>query len=539
CPTRVSRKGEKAARKGGPSTKDCPRLLLSTMRLLFLIFVSSSVHAQDDLGNFQKMMKGFFKMSDNIPLTPNRRSNFGSAPLRYKYVDKTEYAANKGILDQVFESDLVLTTSQMSDVIADFQERVTGKKIRRRAKRKAIIGDRFRWPNATVPYSFKHADGKWVSVIRKGMAKWERETCIRFVPHTGQHDSVEYFRGGGCYSSVGRIGGKQWISIGYGCEGGGIVAHEIGHALGFWHEQSRPDRDTYININEDHIVKGTKGNFEKRMDIEDKDIPYDFGSVMHYGPQAFTNDWKYVTIETKDHRFQHTIGQRADISFVDVKHANRLYCSHMCKISLNCENGGYEDPLDCTKCKCPPGLGGTRCDRIATSTPGCGGEVLVTGLWQTLSNSKIGECYWKLYTPMGKIHFEVLESNYKCDSSCADNYLEIKHTSKLEQTGFRQCCNAVPGPIISEGNEIIISSVAVERPANFTIRYILDSSAGLPKPPPAAWEGAGGLTSLLGSEAGIDNTFEKYVLTQLPNVLHTTSAQVPNIMNLIQAFLGR
>lgn len=101
---------------------------------------------------------------------------------------------------------------------------------------------------------------------------------------------------------------------------------------------------------------------------------------------------------------------------------------------------------------------------------GCGGEILVTGLWQTLTNSKIGECYWKLYvsehkrrsndvvtstfhlgggrvgyshpfvpfqTPTGKIHFEVLESNYKCDSSCADNYLEIKHTSKLEQTGFR------------------------------------------------------------------------------------------------------
>ncbi|GMT35897.1 hypothetical protein PFISCL1PPCAC_27194, partial [Pristionchus fissidentatus] len=494
---------------------------------------------RNDLGNFQKMLTGFFKMSDNIPLTPNRPSNFGSRQLTYKYVDRTEYAANKGILDQVFESDLVLTPGQMSDVIADFQERVTGSVLRRRVKRKAIKGDRFRWPNATVPYSFKHNDGKWVSVIRKGMAKWERETCIRFVPHTHQRDSVEYFRGGGCYSSVGRIGGKQYISIGWGCEGGGIVAHEIGHALGFWHEQSRPDRDQYININEDHIVKGTRGNFEKRNDIDDKDIPYDFGSVMHYGPQAFTNDWKYVTIETKDHRFQHTIGQRADISFVDVKHANRLYCSHICKRSLNCENGGYEDPLDCSRCKCPPGIGGTRCERIATSNPGCGGEILVTGLWQTLSNNKIGECYWKLYTPSGKIHFEVLESNYKCDSSCADNYLEIKHTVKLEQTGFRQCCNAVPGPIISEGNEVIISSVAVEKPSNFTIRYILDSSAGLPKPPPAAWEGAGGLTSLIGSEAGIDNTFEKYVLTQLPNVLHTTSAQVPNIMNLIQAFLGR
>ena len=60
-----------------------------------------------------------------------------------------------------------------------------------------------------------------------------------------------------CCSFVGRKGnGKQGISIGEDCDNFGIIVHELGHALGFWHEHTRPDRNQYVKIITRNIEKG-------------------------------------------------------------------------------------------------------------------------------------------------------------------------------------------------------------------------------------------------------------------------------------------
>lgn len=51
----------------------------------------------------------------------------------------------------------------------------------------------------------------------------------------------------------------QNLSIGLGCDYKAIVEHEILHALGFYHEQSRTDRDDYVTIWWDEIISGLLG----------------------------------------------------------------------------------------------------------------------------------------------------------------------------------------------------------------------------------------------------------------------------------------
>lgn len=61
-----------------------------------------------------------------------------------------------------------------------------------------------------------------------------------------------------CCSYVGRRGGgPQAISIGKNCDKFGIVVHELGHVIGFWHEHTRPDRDEHVGIIRDNIQPGT------------------------------------------------------------------------------------------------------------------------------------------------------------------------------------------------------------------------------------------------------------------------------------------
>nr|XP_055072652.1 hatching enzyme 1.2-like [Misgurnus anguillicaudatus] len=162
------------------------------------------------------------------------------------------------------------------------------------------------------------------STIQSAMMSFASKTCIRFVPRSSQIDYISIENLDGCYSSLGRTGGKQVVSLKRGgCVYHGIVEHELNHALGFYHEQTRSDRDQYVRINWANIFPDMAYNFQKQ-NTNNQNTPYDYSSVMHYGKTAFTTQYGQETITPiPDASVQ--IGQRQELSNIDILRINKLY----------------------------------------------------------------------------------------------------------------------------------------------------------------------------------------------------------------------
>ncbi|XP_047482458.1 zinc metalloproteinase nas-15-like [Penaeus chinensis] len=171
----------------------------------------------------------------------------------------------------MFQGDIVLHTEE--ELIQMTMPHLAG-------ARNAIISEDRRWPNAVIPYVISSSYSKSErSTIAAAMAEFHRSTCIRFVPRNSEKDYIHILRGDGCYSSVGRTGGAQAVSVGLGCLHVGIVEHELMHATGFWHEHSRFDRDDHITIDYSNIQEGMEYNFEKYDwdTIQSLGVGYDLG----------------------------------------------------------------------------------------------------------------------------------------------------------------------------------------------------------------------------------------------------------------------
>lgn len=259
---------------------------------------------------------------------------------KLKKMKRMRYLPDDG---DIFEGDIVMD-SRLRSWVTDQAD-----------KRDAIDDDFFLWPKSDdgfvrVPFKLSkeiREDNLKLSRISEAIKSFNRYTCIRYQEaNDDDQDFVTYkINGSMCYSFVGRQGGNQDISIGEGCERLGTVLHEMMHAIGFIHEQSRPDRDDYVHVFYDNIKEGMEHNFQKYTGGQVRRLPanrgfYDYDSCLHYNNQAFSKNFE-DTIESRtdpSRRF----GQRENFSLHDVQQINQLYNCKVNDLDTKMEDIRYE-----------------------------------------------------------------------------------------------------------------------------------------------------------------------------------------------------
>ncbi|XP_074648145.1 tolloid-like protein 2 isoform X2 [Tubulanus polymorphus] len=300
-----------------------------------------------------------------------------------------------------------------------------------RTRRAATAHPERLWEYGVIPYEIEsNFSGQHKALFKQAMRHWENFTCITFVERTPQDFNYIIFteRPCGCCSYVGKRGnGPQAISIGKNCDKFGIVVHELGHVVGFWHEHTRPDRNSHVEIINKNIMPGQEYNFNvlSEQEVNSLGESYDHDSIMHYARNTFSRHTYLDTILPKvnnDRVQRPEIGQRVRLSQGDIRQAKKLYKCSSCGRTLQESSGFFSAP-----------------DKIAGKPD------------QT--------CQWRISATHGeKIVLNITMIDIPESANCLTDYLEIRDGHWLKSPLLGRFCGSgkLPGTLISSGSRMWI-----------------------------------------------------------------------------------
>uniref|UniRef100_A0AC35TRA8 Metalloendopeptidase n=1 Tax=Rhabditophanes sp. KR3021 TaxID=114890 RepID=A0AC35TRA8_9BILA len=339
------------------------------------------------------------------------------SPLTAK--DDDEFGNNPILNPSLFQGDMFLTESQLDKVIDD----TIKKKMELPYLGSIVASMYYKWVFPIKYYLSPVFPATIVTTINTALAAIQANTCIRsarqYSPIVG-FPGINVIKGNGCWCYVGQIyaNAPQDLSIGEGCQYNGIIQHEFTHALGIQHEQSRPDRDTYVNIYPANMQAGAEAQYTKSSvsSVKDFGVGFDMGSDMLYFSTAFSANGQ-KTMAPKNAIYDQVFGQRAQLSFCDYKILNYNYCNATCATKITCYNGGIQNPNSCTQCMCPNGFTDTYCYVLKKGTGAyCGAtELYANTTVQSLFRSGPYNCYLRIKTDAGykiKMNLQYVNLNY-------------------------------------------------------------------------------------------------------------------------------
>ncbi|XP_018321358.1 bone morphogenetic protein 1-like isoform X2 [Agrilus planipennis] len=326
------------------------------------------------------------------------------------------------------------------------------------------------WDYGVIPYEIDgNFSGGHKALFKQAMRHWENFTCVKFVERNPlEHQNYIIFteRPCGCCSFVGKRGnGPQAISIGKNCDKFGIVVHELGHVVGFWHEHTRPDRDNHVLIFRDNIMSGQEYNFNKLTEgeVNSLGLTYDYDSIMHYARNTFSKGTYLDTILPVEvtGRKRPEIGQRVRLSEGDISQTNLLYKCPKCGRTFQTNFGTFSSPSYLNK-------------KVHNETE---------------------RCEWRITATHGeRIVLNITELDIPKSQECKNDFVEIRDGYWHKSNLLGKFCGSgkMKDSIITTGSRMLVTYVS-KNPAGhrgFTANYeavcggdiILDTSDHLESP---------------------------------------------------------